>query len=275
MEPQAKTNRAIGLIMCALGWFLIFISIFLTAAVIIPGLIGVVIGMLCIVKFSPMQCERPILKRKWPFVVSIIWVLFAVMNVVTPAPAQITSLTLNGNSAIQMDITETTEIPITWEDAEADPSEIQLVSSDESVLRFDGTPDGQSLSGVVTPTGEGEADISVSSGDVQSNIIHVTVIDSARIAAEEAAQKAEEEEAARKAAEEEAARQAAEEEAARQAAEEAAAQQEEASQETMVWIPASGSRYHSNPDCSGMNNPTQVPLSTAQARGYTACGRCY
>ena len=96
----------------------------------------------------------------------------------------------------------------------------------------------------------------------------MTIIDSARIAAEEAAQKA---------AEEEAARQAAEEEAARQAAEEAAAQQEEesASQEAMVWIPASGSKYHSDPTCSGMNNPTQVPLSTAQARGYEPCKRCY
>ena len=268
MEPQAKTNRATALIMCALGWFVIAVSIFLTAAVIVPGLIGVVIGMFFIIKFSPLQCERPILKRKWPFVVSIFWILFAVMNVVTPAPAQITSLTLNGNSAIQMDITETTEIPITWKEAEADPSEIQLVSSDESVLRFEGAPDGQSLSGVVTPTGEGEADISVSSGDIQSNIIHVTVIDSARIAAEEAAQKA---------AEEEAARQAAEEEAAQQAAEEAATQQEEdsASQEAMVWIPASGSKYHSDPSCSGMDNPTQVPLSTAQSRGYEPCKRCY
>ena len=268
MNSLAQNDKSTGRIMCILGWVIIVIALLLTFALVLPGLFFLVLGMLCIVKYSPKQSSAPVYKRKWVIVVSVLWALIAIARITTPEPAQITSLTLDGNSAIQMDITETTEIPITWEDAEADPSEIQLVSSNESVLRFEGTPDGQSLSGVVTPTGEGEADIFVSSGDVQSNIIHVTVIDSARIAAEEAAQKA---------AEEEAARQAAEEEAARQAAEEAAAQQEEesASQEAMVWIPASGSKYHSDPSCSGMNNPTQVPLSTAQARGYEPCKRCY
>ena len=46
-------------------------------------------------------------------------------------------------------------------------------------------------------------------------------------------------------------------------------------QETMVWIPQSGSKYHSDPGCSNMENPTQVTLSQAQANGYTACKRCY
>lgn len=42
----------------------------------------------------------------------------------------------------------------------------------------------------------------------------------------------------------------------------------------MVWIPQSGSKYHSTPSCSGMKDPTQVSLSEAQSRGYTACKRC-
>lgn len=46
-------------------------------------------------------------------------------------------------------------------------------------------------------------------------------------------------------------------------------------QETMVWIPQSGSKYHSDPGCSNMESPTQVTLSQAQANGYTACKRCY
>lgn len=46
-------------------------------------------------------------------------------------------------------------------------------------------------------------------------------------------------------------------------------------QETMVWIPQSGSKYHSDPGCSNMENPTQVTISQAQANGYTACKRCY
>ena len=68
------------------------------------------------------------------------------------------------------------------------------------------------------------------------------------------------------------------EEAAAQAAAEAEAQkqaQAQEPQEEMVWIPASGSKYHSNSSCSGMNNPTQVTKSDAEARGYTPCKRCH
>lgn len=42
-----------------------------------------------------------------------------------------------------------------------------------------------------------------------------------------------------------------------------------------VWIPQSGSKYHSTPSCSGMKNPRQVSLSEAQSKGYTACKRCH
>ena len=43
----------------------------------------------------------------------------------------------------------------------------------------------------------------------------------------------------------------------------------------MAWIPRTGAKYHSNPNCSGMINPTQVPLSQAQSMGYDACKKCY
>lgn len=46
-------------------------------------------------------------------------------------------------------------------------------------------------------------------------------------------------------------------------------------QEPMVWIPASGSKYHSYAGCSGMKNPTQVTKSTAEARNYTPCSKCH
>lgn len=42
-----------------------------------------------------------------------------------------------------------------------------------------------------------------------------------------------------------------------------------------VWIPQSGSKYHSRASCSGMDNPQKVTLEEAQAMGYTACKRCY
>lgn len=43
----------------------------------------------------------------------------------------------------------------------------------------------------------------------------------------------------------------------------------------MVWIPSSGSRYHSRSTCSNMSNPTQVTIDEAIAMGYTPCQRCH
>lgn len=42
-----------------------------------------------------------------------------------------------------------------------------------------------------------------------------------------------------------------------------------------VWIPKSGSKYHSIPTCSGMKDPTQVTKEEAERRGYTPCKRCH
>ena len=101
-------------------------------------------------------------------------------------------------------------------------------------------------------------------------------------AAEEAKLKAEEEEKlkaeeeARKKAEEEAAAEKAEQE--RVAAEAAQASvQSTQPQEQMVWISATGSKYHNKPNCGKMNpnNATQMTLSDAQSRGYEPCKKCY
>ena len=42
-----------------------------------------------------------------------------------------------------------------------------------------------------------------------------------------------------------------------------------------VWIPQSGSKYHSRPGCSNMKNPTEVSKDEAVAMGYEPCKRCY
>lgn len=44
---------------------------------------------------------------------------------------------------------------------------------------------------------------------------------------------------------------------------------------TAVWIPSSGSKYHSNAGCSGMKNPTQTTKQDAINRGYDACKKCW
>lgn len=43
----------------------------------------------------------------------------------------------------------------------------------------------------------------------------------------------------------------------------------------MVWIPVSGSKYHSYAGCSNMKNPTQVTEEEAIERGFTPCKKCW
>lgn len=42
-----------------------------------------------------------------------------------------------------------------------------------------------------------------------------------------------------------------------------------------VWIPRTGSKYHSRSLCSNMKNPSKVKKSDAISRGYTPCSKCY
>lgn len=212
-------------------------------------------------------------RRKWPYVVAAVLVAGMIGSCVQtddtdqasgggftsqvtssistsePEVPAITSLSLDCDQAIELDVKDTKSIPVLVLEEGADATDVEFTSSAPDVLTFTPQDDNGTLVGVATPKAEGTAEISVSTGDVKSQVVTITVIDSERIAAEEAAKKA------------------AEEEAAQQAAQQP--------QEEMVWIPQSGSKYHSKPTCSGMNNPTQVPISTAKAQGYEACKRCY
>lgn len=45
----------------------------------------------------------------------------------------------------------------------------------------------------------------------------------------------------------------------------------------MVWLSATGEKYHNKPNCGNMNPDTarQISRSDAEARGYNACKNCY
>lgn len=57
------------------------------------------------------------------------------------------------------------------------------------------------------------------------------------------------------------------------AADAAAAKQKEA--EKTVYVSATGSKYHSKPNCGNMSSAKEITLSEAQSRGLTACSRCW
>ena len=42
-----------------------------------------------------------------------------------------------------------------------------------------------------------------------------------------------------------------------------------------VWIPRTGSKYHSRSSCSNMKNPSKVKKSEAISEGYTPCSKCF
>lgn len=69
--------------------------------------------------------------------------------------------------------------------------------------------------------------------------------------------------------------------AEQKAAEEAAEQERIAAEaaakanEQMVWVSGSGECYHSNPNCSNMRSPWEVPLSQAENMGRRPCSKCY
>lgn len=73
------------------------------------------------------------------------------------------------------------------------------------------------------------------------------------------------------------AEQAAQAEAEQIADEQAQAEAQQQSQERMVWISETGSKYHSKPDCGKMdpNNAYQISVSEAESQGYSACSKCH
>lgn len=59
-----------------------------------------------------------------------------------------------------------------------------------------------------------------------------------------------------------------------QAAADTAAAKDQAAEKT-VYVSATGSKYHSKPDCGNMSSAKEITLSEAQSRGLTACSRCW
>lgn len=45
--------------------------------------------------------------------------------------------------------------------------------------------------------------------------------------------------------------------------------------EQMVYIPRTGSKYHSSSSCSRMKNPSYVSISSAIGQGYDKCSKCF
>lgn len=173
-----------------------------------------------------------------------------------PVVAALESLSISADTDQIYDIN--TEVPVTLtvtpSDANIDNltlngSECIFASDDNGNLTFSASEAGSYI-------------ITVSCDGIESNSLTFNVEDKAAIAAEA-----------------EAAGQAGLE--AQQTTEESnqsdVVQQTQEPQEEMVWISATGSKYHSRPDCGQMDPSTswQLSVSEAEAQGYEPCKKCH
>ena len=173
-----------------------------------------------------------------------------------PVVAALESLSISADTDQTYDIN--TEVPVTLTVTPADAnidnltlngSECTFASDDNGNLTFSASGDGSYI-------------ITVSCDGIESNSLTFNVEDKAAIAAEA-----------------EAAGQAGLE--AQQTTEEPnqsdVVQQTQEPQEEMVWISATGSKYHSRPDCGQMDPSTswQLSVSEAEAQGYEPCKKCH
>ena len=186
----------------------------------------------------------------------------------------IDTISVKSNKNIVMDINSSKKISYSIDPEGANTDELKLVSSGSSILVTKLDKDNSKFTiKSKTKTGTTTVYLKDNNAGVTSKKIKVTVEDKKAIA--EAKKKAEEEKKrkAEEAKKKEQARIAAEKkraEEANQATEQAATKKEE-----IVWVSNTGSKYHSNPNCSNMRNPVKETLSDAKSRGLSPCSKCY
>lgn len=260
--------------------------------------------------------EEPLRKKKYTAALGTLSLLsLCVFGYAQASAPDVEKISISPTSNYEMDVNSEYPINIQVQPEDARPKKLELVT-DNGLLTLDySRGESSCLLKSSGKTGESNVYLKTPDGK-SSNAIHISVTDKkaeaeakkkaeeeakkkaekeAKLQAEaEAKQKAEEEArlqaeaAAKQQAEEEArlqaeaqAKQQAEEEARLQAEAEAAAAQEAGAAATqpveqMVWLSATGDKYHRIPNCGNMNpdKARQIPLSQAEG-SYQACKNCW
>lgn len=217
---------------------------------------------------ADIESNAPQKKNKKKLIIGVLVVLFLIG--ILGGSDKVDSITAEWPST-DFDINDTVKVKIHVEPEEADINDLTISDNDIAKMEYS--------NGIakITFIGEGSADIVFICGDVKSNSTSISVIDKAAEEQREKEAKEAAEEQARQEAEEQA-----RQESARQPQEQVQmqtntqpSQTQETQQTEMVWIPQTGSKYHSKASCSNMENPQQVSLEYAQSLGLTPCKRCH
>ena len=225
--------------------------------------------------FFPVGIVLTWRNKKWNKIVKTLfsglfgfWFLILCVAAATPTPEKpLEEIILSLDSDQVYDINNPVDIVV-----ETNPEDYHIPKSAFEITG--GELDFKDDKITFTSSVDGEFDISVEYSDVMSNTLTLKFEDKEAIAqAQIAAEQAEQERVAA-----EQARIA--QEQAQIAAEQARIAQEQNQQtapvEAMVWLSATGSKYHNKPNCGNMNpnNARQVTLSEAQMN-YGPCKNCY
>lgn len=242
-------------------WLLVFIII--CVAIVIYSVVWIpAIGFLI---FFAVRRDYNGTKKRNIIISAVVMVTSFIVFLLIGSPPELSSIHADWGKK-EFDIAETTEVRITGYPDDAEIESLELSENSIAELNY---KDGKAI---ITFKGTGEAALFfVANGEVKSTSTTITVKD-----------KAAEEQAAR---EEEEREQIEEERAEKERQEQEAQEQEEPEQdiqekqqeqqEEMVWIPSSGSKYHNDASCSGMDNPRQVTKEEAVSMGYEPCKKCY
>ena len=183
------------------------------------------------------------------------------------------------------DIHDTPDVEIVVSPDDASISDLVLCNNEIAEMEYS---DGIAT---ITFLKDGTADLYFTSSDIESNHAQITVVDkeaeaeAQRIQEEKAATEEQAKLEAEKLAQQEAVQQNSQQQSSNQqqitssapsvSVAEPAPQQSQQTQ--MVWIASSGNgtKYHNDPTCSNMKNPTQISLDEAISIGKTPCSKCY
>lgn len=227
-------------------------------------------AIICIPVFIYFWKHKELERRK--YYLGITTFLF-VACLVFLGPTYIEAISVNSDKSIVMDVNSSKKISYSIDPEDADSDELKIVSSDSGIVSSN-LKDHSFTINTKSKTGTATIYLKDDNADVTSKKIKVKVEDKKAIA--EAKKKAEEEKKkkAEEAKKKEQARIAAEKEKAEEA-QQTTEQTTTTEKEEMVWVSNTGSKYHSNPNCSNMRNPVKETLSDAKSRGLSPCSKCY
>ena len=298
-EPEFQNNnenkKKRGCLFYILAFFAVCFALAIYSFMWLPGIIATI--------YFAIKKSDPAIKRKRLITsIAITLTSLLIFGWLGTAP-EISSIQVEWGQDTY-DINDTTEVKVSVIPDSAEIEDLRISANQIADLNY---KDGQAI---ITFKETGTASIFfTANGSVNSNTKKITVIDkeAEKKRIEEEKKKEEERLKAEQEAKAEAERLKAEQEAAKKAEEERLKAEEEARfkgeqeaqaaaeqaklvqeqsvsqeipsqpQEASVWLSATGSKYHSIPNCGNMNPDTarQISLSEAQNRGYEACKKCY